>query len=280
MKILNARNWSRYSRVRCVAGSLIITAAALLVRFALHGYIEPFGVFHIFIISTLAVQYLYGYKYSIMVMVLSVLLGEYFFVKPYGEFSFLSIKDLIISMNFVAVTGVAIFMMERLQRLLYAQTLTHKVNESRQIILLQRENDRMYLSKKSNQSEKVLNQVLLNFEKILLLKFGQHPIAPGPAFYRQARMSTVSSAVSDWHQMIDPQDLERLLAPVGSRSLSSTKDPDYEFTLRFSQEAGGAHCKGLIEHLMVDGESLEIWLMSACDMPDKSHKNSKSRFRI
>lgn len=57
-----------------MVGTLIVISAALLIRFALHDYIKPLGVFPIFIISTLVVQYRYGYKYSILALAASVII--------------------------------------------------------------------------------------------------------------------------------------------------------------------------------------------------------------
>lgn len=245
-----------------MVGTLIVISAALLIRFALHDYIKPLGVYPIFIISTLVVQYRYGYKYSILALAASVFLAEYYFVEPYGEFSFLSFKDIVITIDFVMVVGFAIFLIERLQRLVYAQKLLRKVNESRQVILLHRENDRLYFSKKSNLSGLAINRVLQNFEKILLLKFSSHPFSPGPAFYQQAQVRKMEQKSSDWHQMIHPQDLEALLLADGiALTNTSSRSLADKFSLRFRADVGDVHCSGEIQRLTIDGESLELWLM-------------------
>ena len=152
-----------------------ITLAAFAVRSFLHPLIQPYGVFHFFIVAVLLVQYLFGYRLALASIVISLALGEVYFVEPYGEVSHLTDKDLIISLNFVLVILPAVFLLEKLQRTLYARQLLNKVNNSRMLVALRRENDRLYFSKKIDLSKEFLDTLLGDFEQVAFIKTHEHP---------------------------------------------------------------------------------------------------------
>lgn len=141
MEIQNARRWSRFSPLESLTGTLGLTLAAFLIRDSLSLWLNPYAVFHFFILSCLATQFFFGLRYAIGALLISVLLGEYYFVEPIGTFDALHDKDIIVSVNFMMVTFTAILLMEKLQRSAYARELLLKVSESRHLLSLQREND-------------------------------------------------------------------------------------------------------------------------------------------
>ena len=133
-------------------GTLTITLFAFTLRALLQSFYHPYGVFHFFIVAVLVVQHFFGYRMALCSAALSLFLGEVFFVEPFGEVSHWTDKDMILIVNFVLVVLPAIYLLEKLHRTLYASQLLHKINGSRGLISLRRENDRLYYIKKMNYS--------------------------------------------------------------------------------------------------------------------------------
>jgi len=212
MEIKNSKNWVRFSQEQAFLGTCSITLLAFAMRYLLHPYIEPFAVFHFFIVGSLLIQYLYGYKFSCIAILISVGLGNYFFVQPYGTFDYITQKDLIVSMNFVLVTGVAVTFMESLRRSVYARELMLKVMESRHKISLHRENDRIFYAKKTNEAWAILEELLTDFDKIILIKFGDSEYKLEPLLYKLATCFQIQNATENWTQAFAPEDMPLLMA--------------------------------------------------------------------
>jgi K+-sensing histidine kinase KdpD len=141
MYFKNSRLWVRHSSLVAVRDSLLIVLLAFLARFALHEVIKPYAIFHFFMVACLIIAFRYGYKLAFLSLIVSYLLGNYFFVKPYGQFGEVTTDDLIQAFNFFLVTGVAIVVIEKLQRTIYMQKLLLKVMSDRHRSMLFRKNE-------------------------------------------------------------------------------------------------------------------------------------------
>jgi K+-sensing histidine kinase KdpD len=179
---------------------------AFMIRYSLSPLIQPFAVFHFFILSCLAIQYFFGYRYALAGMVASILLGEYFFVEPVGTFDEVLVKDVIISFNFITVTLSAIVLMEIFQRGLYARDLMLKVGNSRHLLSLQRENDRLYYAQKSSEAWYVLELLIKDFEHVILLQHGHDPVRLEPLFYQLTGLSPADIPAAQWEDCVHPED--------------------------------------------------------------------------
>ena len=207
MEIKNSRNWVKFSQEQAFWGTCSITLLAFAVRYLLHPYIEPYAVFHFFIVGCLLIQYLYGYKFSAFAICFSIGLGNYFFVAPYGTFDQVSHKDLIVSLNFAVVTGVAVAFMESLRRSVYARELMLKVMASRHKISLHRENDRIYYAKKTSEAWAILEELLTDFDRIILIKFGESDYKLEPLLYKLATCFQIQNSTENWPQAFAPEDM-------------------------------------------------------------------------
>lgn len=210
MEIKNSKNWVKFSQEQAFLGTCFITLVAFVIRYVLHPYIEPYAVFHFFIVGCLLIQYLYGYKFSVFSILISVGLGNYFFVPPYGTFDEISHKDLIVSLNFAVVTGVAVAFMESLRRSVYARELLLKVMESRHKISLHRENDRIFYAKKTSEAWAILEELLTDFDKIILIKFGDADYKLEPLFYKLAQSVELHEPVENWQSGVALEDVSVL----------------------------------------------------------------------
>lgn len=231
MEIKNSKNWVRFSQEQALGGTCLIVLLAFAIRYLLHPYIEPYAVFHFFIVGCLLIQYLFGYKFSVFAILVSVVLGNYFFVAPYGSFDEISHKDLITALNFVVVTSVAVAFMESLRRSVYARELLLKVMESRHKISLHRENDRIYYAKKTSEAWAILEELLTDFDKIILIKFGDADYKLEPLFYKLAQNFQIHDAVENWQSVLVSEDRDVLNEHL--ESLNATITNPVVFSLGF-----------------------------------------------
>jgi len=182
MRIQNSKSWVRYSFAEAALGSLTLVICAFVVRYALQPLIEPYAPFHFFIVACLFIAYLYGYRLALVSTLLSAFLGSFFFVEPYFTIGPASVSDVIQFLNFSSVTVIAIFVIEKLQRTLYARHMVLKIMESRHKISLYRENDRIYFAKSNNEAWAVLDELLTNFDDIILIQYGVGNVKVEPLF--------------------------------------------------------------------------------------------------
>jgi K+-sensing histidine kinase KdpD len=141
MILKNSRLWVQHRPWVVARDSFLILLVASVARYALRELIEPYAVFHFFIIACLIVAVRYGYRAAFVCLVVSVFVGNFFFVKPYNTFAQITTSDLIPALNFFFVTGVAVVVIEKLQRTIYAQKLLIKIMSDRQRSMLFRQND-------------------------------------------------------------------------------------------------------------------------------------------
>ena len=210
MHIQNAHRWSSYSVPQALGGTLALTLMAFFIRSSLSPLLQPFGIFHFFTLSCLATQFFFGYRFALLGLALSIFIGEFFFVEPFASFDELTSKDVIITFNFAMVTGVAIALMENLQRSAYARALLLKVNHSRHIISLQRENDRLHYARKSGQAWSVLELLIEDFDRIFLLQHGSDVIRLEPLFYSLTGRNPQDVTPAQWIDCVHPDDQDAL----------------------------------------------------------------------
>ena len=236
--------------------------AAFALRFFLHPWLEPYAVFHFFIVACLAAQFFYGYKFAIISVLLSVFLGEYYFVKPYGSFDVLSSKDFIISVNFMLVTLTAVAFMEPLRRSLYARDLLLKVLDSRYKISLYRENDRIFYAQQSNQAWSILQDLLEDFDQILLIKFGDSDYKLEPLFFKVTQSDLLTRTSENWRQAVFVEDQTLLEAALEQNTpqIGGVK----ALALRFVLPSGAFNaCNVRVDHFNFMGKKLSILRLAA-----------------
>jgi K+-sensing histidine kinase KdpD len=256
MDIRNSSRWVQYTLGQQWLGMLGITLAAFAFRSFLHPLIQPYGVFHFFIVAVLLVQYLFGYRLALASIVISLALGEVYFVEPYGEVSHLTDKDLIISLNFVLVILPAVFLLEKLQRTLYARQLLNKVNNSRMLVALRRENDRLYFSKKIDQSNDFIQTLLQHFDQLVLVKTHEHPAMKGPALMRVCRQLGVQDT---WQNLLSQEDLEEIHRPLKEPDWQAKRwERDFKWIL---DPQGSAHpLQGKVISFQIHDLQAELWI--------------------
>jgi K+-sensing histidine kinase KdpD len=262
MQIQNSRKWSQYSAQQAWVGTAAIIFAAFAIRFVLHPYLEPYVPFHFFIVGCLVVQYLFGYKFAVSAVVVSAALGEYYFVQPYNSFGALSLSDLIITINFALVTLAAVAFMEPLQRSLYLRNLLLKVLDSRHKISLYRENDRIFYAQQSNQAWSILQDLLEDFDQILLIKFGDSDYKLEPLFFKVTQSDLLTRTSENWRQAVFVEDQALLEAALAQNTpqIGGVK----ALALRFVLPSGAFNaCNVRVDHFNFMGKKLSILRLAA-----------------
>jgi K+-sensing histidine kinase KdpD len=256
MRIQNSKSWVRFSFQQSVLGAALMLGCAFLIRYALQPYIEPYAPFHFFIVACLFIAYLYGYKLALAATVISAFLGSYFFVKPYFTLGPASMSDVIQFVNFSFVTFISVLIIERLQRTAYARDMMLKIMESRHKITLYRENDRIYFSKKNSDAWAILEEILTDFDDIILLQFAQASVKLEPLFFTLANSVQHVTDEMHWRSLVHPEDLavlvSRLAAPV------HVAGETLNFTLRFVHQITNEPCAVQLESYSFMGQPLKI----------------------
>lgn len=261
MDIRNSSRWVEFNVWEQWLGTLGLTMVAFALRSGLQPVLAPYGVFHFFILAVLIVQHFFGYRMALLSTVLSVFLGEVYFVEPYGEMSHWTDKDLILSLNFVLVVLPAIYLLEKLHRTLYASQLLHKINGSRLRVSLRRENDRMYFSKKMEHSVSFSTALASRFDDLLWIKLNDHAPQRGPAFFR---LFPEQVSELDWHRGLSPGDWTELNRSVSGTSIDNEAKPK-QLTLQF----GAVRHELAIELQILALQDLRIKIWILARQPDE-----------
>jgi K+-sensing histidine kinase KdpD len=141
MYFKNSRLWVQHRPSVVVRDSILILLGTFVLRYAIHDLIEPYGAFHLFMVACIVVAIRYGYKAAIACQIASLFLANFFFVKPYGSWGPITDADFIKMFDFLLVTGVAVLLIERLQRTVYSQKLMILVMRDRKRSTLFRQNE-------------------------------------------------------------------------------------------------------------------------------------------
>jgi len=244
-------------------GSLALLVGAFVVRYALQPLIEPYAPFHFFIVACLFIAYLYGYQLALLATLISALAGSFFFVKPYLTLGPAALTDVIQFINFASVTAISVLIIEKLQRTIYARQIVLKILESRHKISLHRENDRIYFSKVNNEAWAVLDEILTDFDDIILIQHGPSSVKLEPLFMALAVCPTPILSADEWQSLIHSEDISMLLFKL-SQPITKSGQMD-EFVLRFASHVNAAHHRVALESFVFLGKPLRILRLAGSD---------------
>ena len=251
----------KYSFLDAVLGSLTLLLSAFILRYLLQPVIEPYAPFHFFIVACLFIAYLYGYELALLAVLVSAFLGSFFFVKPYFTLGPASVSDVIQFLNFTSVTVIAILIIEKLQRTIYGREMVLKIMDSRHKISLYRENDRIYFAKSNNQAWAVLDELLTDFDDIILLQYGSGGVKLEPLFISLTLSLKPVLTEEEWRSMIHSDDLAVLMTKL-SQPIVKSGQMD-EFSMRFMPHDNAVSYKVALESFVFLGKPLRILRLAA-----------------
>jgi K+-sensing histidine kinase KdpD len=141
IRLRNARAWAPVTRLRWAAAALAF-AIALGMRFALHPVLGSQYPLLFFAVATVVVHFFLGLGPALLVAVVSLPAGTYFFIPPFNSFDMPSEEDLVAGSMYVFVTVVYMLLVQYLRRAQYQAVLLAEIAESRYLMLLDSESDR------------------------------------------------------------------------------------------------------------------------------------------
>ena len=234
---------------------------AFVIRYVLQPFLEPYAPFHFFIVACLFIAYLYGYRLALVATLVSAFLGSFFFVEPYFTLGPAAVSDVIQFLNFTCVTAIAILIIEKLQRTVYARLMVLKIMASRHKISLYRENDRIYFSKSNNEAWAVLDELLTNFDDIILIQYGLGNVKLEPLFLALTSSTDPVLTADEWQSLVHPEDLDQLLSKL-MRPVSKSGEVAI-FSLRFSTQSDSPAYLVELESFVFLGKPLRILRLTA-----------------
>jgi K+-sensing histidine kinase KdpD len=131
----NARAWAPVGRAGWPV-ALFAFVVALLIRMALQPVLDDECPLLFFSIAVLIVHYRYGLGPALLVALLGLPAGDYFFVAPYQTFGWPEWEDVADIVYNVASTICFMVLIQQLRRARYESALLAEVSESRYQMLL------------------------------------------------------------------------------------------------------------------------------------------------
>lgn len=134
MLIKNSKAWAQ-TTYRAYLAAILGVGIAFLIRYELHPILQSTFPVLFFIINTTFIGYKFGWGPATFSVILSIPLGYYFFIPPYGRFELSDPMDFLNILIYAFFFFITIFFIERLQRERYRAVLIARVCESRMLIM-------------------------------------------------------------------------------------------------------------------------------------------------
>ena len=171
MRIKNAKRWASAGTTGyfVALGAVLV---AFLIRYELQAQLGALLPFAGFAIVVLLVQYRYGCWPALFAMVLSTPIGLYFFIPPYETFDIFAaeLSDIVAVLSYSIIMGLAIFLLESLQRTRYEARLLAEVSRTRYEVLLRSESERQSAVTQARQSRDHFRTFANNVGEVVYMK--------------------------------------------------------------------------------------------------------------
>ena len=149
MRVRNATRWSKTSKIKRYLFSIIIFAAIFVLRLLLHPLLGKYMPYQLFFYAGCVTAFFWGGGAGAVIVALGTVVGSYFFVEPYLQFTMPNGRDVVLLFNYLVSCFLVIVTIEYLQRARYKSELLLRVSESRYKTLLHRDNQRMLLERQA-----------------------------------------------------------------------------------------------------------------------------------
>ena len=129
MKISNSKRWAK-SGPEGYFFALFGVFVAFCIRFSLHGFLQGNIPMTFFIMNTIVIALFYGYRPSLLTIILSIPLSFFFFVPPFDSFDMPTPQDGFVFSSYILIALIAVGIVEWLQRERYKADLMSRVSNS------------------------------------------------------------------------------------------------------------------------------------------------------
>ncbi|MCG5076722.1 DUF4118 domain-containing protein [Paraburkholderia tagetis] len=211
MKVRNARHWApRGPRRWCLAAAAL--AFASVIRIALHPVLGPMMPGTAFCIAASLVEYYLGLAPAMTVMVLGLGIADYLFVPPYGNFTFLDGRDVILLVSYPFVTLIVITLIERLRREQFRAQLIAQVAQSRYEMLLRHDNERVLARRAVDETHRLLRHLAQYHEGFILIKALERDAAQRASVGQSTAALPAATEVAPGplFDAVHPEDVQRV----------------------------------------------------------------------
>lgn len=202
----NAKRWVKGSLLMRFGGALLITLVAFGIRKAIHPYVQPWAPFQFVIVATIMTEFFAGLAPAILSLTVGMVLGAYYFLRPFNVFDGAGSDDMIVVINSLSIAIISVILLEYLRRAQYSTRLTFNVINSQRRSLLEVYNQVLYQQRKSKGFIKELTAVFSDMDDILLMIPLGQPIYRMPAWYRITSEKSAEDAGAAWYDAIHPEE--------------------------------------------------------------------------
>lgn len=226
----NARLWVDAPVRTQIINTLLIFFGSLALRWALNDVVEPDLPTQFFLLDALLVSALYGVIPALFCLVAGWILGEYFFVVPYGALSSVNKFDVLLTLNYflTGLFGIAVF--EYLQRVRCSTRLMLAVSESRYRSLLRLDNHRIHQQRQSTRALRQISDIFSHLDRALLLVNQDNKFFSLPLFAELTGRAN-DSHEENWLTVVHADDRRRVESELSGVVAGKIESRDLRFRL-------------------------------------------------
>jgi len=151
MQIRNAKRWAKAGPEPFAAG-LLGYFLALALRYALGPMLDDHIPMLFFAINCVVVAFMYGFWPSFSILLISLPTASFFFVKPFYTFDLGNDADFFMMIVYSTLIILTALMLEWVRREQYKAILLARVSDSRYRLLVEADEDRRAMLRKSTGS--------------------------------------------------------------------------------------------------------------------------------
>ncbi len=127
---LNAYRWC-HNKAQGYLNACVGVFFAFCIRFSLQSQVEAALPLFFFQVNTIVIAFFFGTGPALLTLAISIPLMSYFFMEPYGEFTVVDTKDILVLVVYGTYTLLVCFLVEWLRREQYRAKMAILVSESR-----------------------------------------------------------------------------------------------------------------------------------------------------
>ncbi len=127
---LNAYRWC-HNKAYGYLNACVGVFFAFCVRFSLQSQVEAAIPLFFFQVNTIVIAFFFGTGPALLTLAISIPLMSYFFMEPYGEFTVVDTKDILVLVVYGTYTLLVCLLVEWLRREQYRAKMAILVSESR-----------------------------------------------------------------------------------------------------------------------------------------------------
>jgi PAS domain S-box-containing protein len=206
-RLQNAKRWAS-GRRGAYAMAVVATLAAYALRSFLHPVLQEHSAFMTFLIAAFAIEYFFGLGPALLCVIGGLLLGLYYFVKPYDSFLLPEMGDLALVFGYLVISAVGIFIIELLQRSRYELQLLRDVTQSQLEALKRSQKERGVAVEEAKLFEKRYDKLASQKSELLYMRRldGNFEYI-NDSFYELTGLPKGSFDFRSWSTILHPEDL-------------------------------------------------------------------------